>query len=273
MGTTMEEIAGDSAQGAKSPSPSSNPADGIPRRLLALTNMTSEDYCNTYWPQLRAAIDKLLEGPPPPHHLGPVIEFEPMYSAAYKCVCQQHSEALYNDLMSHIERHFFRVAIQLQNENESQLIDHCFYVIHRAMYSLDGIIPVFTYLNKVYVSTKLSSNLRTELQSLFCRTVIDPIIDKLVAIVKQTNETKPFSVAPQVMASVIKNLHKLNPNYSQKYPQVFAGYIPGVLPAMREHELSSYIDETRELQATLRQFWITSNAQGRKRCLDEETPS
>ncbi|MPC47305.1 hypothetical protein E2C01_041047 [Portunus trituberculatus] len=53
---------------------------------------------------------------------------------------------------------------------------------------------------------------------------------------------------------------------------VFAGYIPGVLPAMREHELSSYIDETRELQATLRQFWITSNAQGRKRCLDEETP-
>ena len=76
--------------------------------------MTSEDYCNTYWPQLRAAIDKLLEGPPPPLHLGPVIEFEPMYSAAYKCVCQQHSEALYNDLMSHIERHFVRVAIQLQ---------------------------------------------------------------------------------------------------------------------------------------------------------------
>ncbi|MPC35943.1 CDK2-associated and cullin domain-containing protein 1 [Portunus trituberculatus] len=184
----MEEIAGDSAQGLKSPSSSSSAADGIPRRLLALTNMTSEDYCNTYWPQLRVAIDKLLEGPPPPHHLGPVIEFEPMYSAAYKCVCQQHSEALYNDLMSHIERHFVRVAIQLQN--------------------------------KVYVSAKLSSNLRTELQSLFCRTVIDPIIDKLVAIVKQTTETKPFSVAPQVMASVIKNLHKLDPNYSQKYPQI-----------------------------------------------------
>lgn len=55
--------------------------------------------------------------------------------------------------------------------------------------------------------------------------------------------------------------------------QVFAGYIPGILPAMREHELSGYIDETRELQATLRQFWISSNTQGRKRCLDEEIPS
>lgn len=55
--------------------------------------------------------------------------------------------------------------------------------------------------------------------------------------------------------------------------QVFAGYIPGILPAMREHELSGYIDEIRELQTTLRQFWITSNTQGRKRCLDEEMPT
>lgn len=269
----MEDMAGGSMGGHKSLSLSAKPATDIPRRPLALTNMTSEDYCNTYWPQLRSAIDKLLEGPPPPQHMGPVIEFEPMYSAAYKCVCQQHSETLFSDLMSHIQRHFAGIAVQLQNEEESQLIDHCFYVIHHAMYSLDGIIPVFTYLNKVYVSTKLSSNLRTELQNLFCKTVIDPVIDKLVAIVRQTNELRPFSVAPHVIASVIKNLHKLNPSYSQKYPQVFAGYIPGILPAMREHELSGYIDETRELQATLRQFWMTSNTQGRKRCLDEEMPS
>ncbi|KAG0727621.1 CDK2-associated and cullin domain-containing protein 1 [Chionoecetes opilio] len=240
MGMAMKEMAGGSVEGARC-NLSSKSTDGIPRRLLALTSMTNEDYCNTYWPQLRSAIDKLLEGPPPPHHLGPVIEFEPMYSAAYKCVCQQHSEALFNDLMSHIQTHFVRVALQLQN--------------------------------KVYVSTKLSSNLRTELQTLFCRTVIDPVIDNLLAIVKQTTEMTPFSVAPHVIASVIKNLHKLNPNYSLKYPQMFAGYIPGILPAMREHELSSYIDETRQLQATLRQFWITSNAQGRKRCLDEEMPS
>lgn len=85
--------------------------------------MTSEDYCNTYWPQLRIAVDKLLEGPPPPQHMGPVIEFEPMYSAAYKCVCQQHSETLFNDLMSHIQRHFARVAVQLQVISVTILID------------------------------------------------------------------------------------------------------------------------------------------------------
>ncbi|XP_042222478.1 CDK2-associated and cullin domain-containing protein 1-like isoform X2 [Homarus americanus] len=242
----------------------------VPKRALAMTSMTNEDYRNTYWPQLQTAIDRLLQGPPPPHHTGPVIEFEPMYSAAYKCVCQQHSEALYNDLMSHVHKHFVKVAEEMQQLDEFQLIDNYYCVIHRVMYSLDGIIPIFTYLNKVYVSTKLSSNLRTELQTLFCTDVIDPVIEKLMAMVKQTTEMTPFTIAPHVLASLIKSLHKLNQAYAQKYPQVFAGYIPGVLPAMREHELSGYISETQELQASLRQSWITSSSQGRKRCLDEE---
>ncbi|KAK7080248.1 hypothetical protein SK128_011604, partial [Halocaridina rubra] len=52
---------------------------------------------------------------------------------------------------------------------------------------------------------------------------------------------------------------------------VFAGYIAGVLPQMTEAELSSYISETLELQASLRQSWTdTSSTQGRKRHLDEE---
>ncbi|XP_042222472.1 CDK2-associated and cullin domain-containing protein 1-like isoform X1 [Homarus americanus] len=192
----------------------------VPKRALAMTSMTNEDYRNTYWPQLQTAIDRLLQGPPPPHHTGPVIEFEPMYSAAYKCVCQQHSEALYNDLMSHVHKHFVKVAEEMQQLDEFQLIDNYYCVIHRVMYSLDGIIPIFTYLNKVYVSTKLSSNLRTELQTLFCTDVIDPVIEKLMAMVKQTTEMTPFTIAPHVLASLIKSLHKLNQAYAQKYPQM-----------------------------------------------------
>ncbi|XP_071551953.1 CDK2-associated and cullin domain-containing protein 1-like isoform X3 [Panulirus ornatus] len=245
-------------------------ASCITKRALAMTSMTDEAYRNIYWPQLQAAVDRLLQGPPPPHHTGPIIEFEPMYSAAYKCVCQQHSEALYNDLMSYVHKHFLKVAVEMQKLEDFQLIDGYYSIIHRVMYSLDGIIPIFTYLNRVYVSTKLSSNLRTELQSLFCTAVIDPVIDKLLAMVKQTTQIKPFSIGPHVLASLVKNIHKLNPAYAQRFPQVFAGYIPGVLPAMREHELTSYINETQELQASLRQSWITSSSQGRKRCLEEE---
>ncbi|XP_045621203.1 CDK2-associated and cullin domain-containing protein 1 isoform X2 [Procambarus clarkii] len=235
-----------------------------------MTCMTIEDYRNTYWPQLQAAVDRLLQGPPPPYHTGQVIEFEPMYSAAYKCVCQQHSEALYNDLMSHVNKHFIKVAMEMQQLDDFQLIDSYYAVIHRVIYSLDGIIPIFTYLNKVYVSTKLSSNLRTELQNLFCTAVIDPVIDKLMVMVKRATGMTTVTIVPHVIATLVKSIHKLNPNYAQRYPQVFAQYIPGVLPTMREHELPGYINETQELQASLRQSWVSSSPRGKKRCLDEE---
>ncbi|KAK7065915.1 CDK2-associated and cullin domain-containing protein 1, partial [Halocaridina rubra] len=79
-----------------------------------MLSMTDEEYMNTYWPQLRNAIDKLLEGPPLAPHNGPVVQFEPMYSAAYKCVCQQYSESLYRDLMSHIHKAFLNIASEMQ---------------------------------------------------------------------------------------------------------------------------------------------------------------
>ncbi|XP_047491879.1 CDK2-associated and cullin domain-containing protein 1-like [Penaeus chinensis] len=245
-------------------------SSNTPRRALAMTSMSDEDYCNTYWPQLREAVDRLLQGPPSPPHTGPVIQFEPMYSAAYKCVCQQYSEALYNDLTSHINKHFLKVAADMQDVGDLHLIDSYYSLIHRVMYSLDGIIPIFTYLNRVYVETKLSSTLRTELQKIFCTAVIDPVIARLLALIKHITEAKPFYVAPHVLASLVKNLYKLRPAYAQTYPQVFSVYIPGVLPAMGEHELSDYIAETQKLQATLRQSWINTSSQGRKRCLDEE---
>lgn len=41
-------------------------------------------------------------------------------------------------------------------------------------------MPILFFQNRVHVSPRLSSNLRTELQNLFCKTVIDPVIDRLV---------------------------------------------------------------------------------------------
>lgn len=55
-------------------------------------------------------------------------------------------------------------------------------------------------------------------------------------------------------------------------PQIFASYIPCVLPAMKEQDLSEYISETQQLQASLRQAWISNPtiSQGTKRSLEDE---
>lgn len=64
--------------------------------------------------------------------------------------------------------------------------------------------------------------------------------------------SKPFTIPPAILSTLFKNLHTLNCNYGQQYSEVFARYVPNVLPPMKETELPSYIEETRQLQEQLR---------------------
>lgn len=62
------------------------------------------------------------------------------------------------------------------------LISSGFIIHYRLIIMLDFIIVIiFSFLqNRVYVETKLSSTLRTELQKIFCTAVIDPVIARLL---------------------------------------------------------------------------------------------
>ena len=67
-----------------------------------MQSMTVEDYHENYWPILSAAVNKLLQGP---CGNSPVVEFERMFTAAYKVVCHQFSELLFQDLINHFTNH------------------------------------------------------------------------------------------------------------------------------------------------------------------------
>ena len=79
-----------------------------------MMTMSQCDYQDLYWPKLKGAVDIFLEGPPTQPNERVKIEFEPIFSTAYKCVCQQYSENLYQDLMAHLRIHYLAVAKDLQ---------------------------------------------------------------------------------------------------------------------------------------------------------------
>ena len=76
--------------------------------------MSDSEYKDIYWPKLRGAVDIFLQGPPTDQRQTIKMEFEPIFSTAYKCVCQQYSENLYQDLMSHLNTHYTSIANTLQ---------------------------------------------------------------------------------------------------------------------------------------------------------------
>ncbi|CAL4182645.1 unnamed protein product, partial [Meganyctiphanes norvegica] len=127
---------------------------GTPRRAFAMTHMTDDDYVTTYWPQLREAIDRLLQGHTGSKPLFPTLQrvFLALYIRPYKSwTIFKIGLILYNGHNTRKSRCFCKNKSISKNVDDAALIDTYYSLIHRILYSLDGIIPIFTYLVSIYI--------------------------------------------------------------------------------------------------------------------------
>ncbi|XP_071419438.1 CDK2-associated and cullin domain-containing protein 1 isoform X2 [Pithys albifrons albifrons] len=191
--------------------------------------ITIEDYKSTYWPKLDSAIDQLLTQSPGDYI---PISYEQIYSCVYKCVCQQHSEQMYSDLIKKITNHLERVSKELQN--------------------------------KFYIETKLNRDLKDDLIKLFTEHVAEKHIYNLMPLLLEAQST-PFQITPSTMANIVKGLYTLRPEWVQMAPALFSKFIPNVLPPAMESELQEYAAQDQKLQRELIQNGFTRGDQSRKR--------
>ncbi|XP_025922845.1 CDK2-associated and cullin domain-containing protein 1 isoform X2 [Apteryx mantelli] len=197
--------------------------------------ITIEDYKSTYWPKLDSAIDQLLTQSPGDYI---PISYEQIYSCVYKCVCQQHSEQMYSDLIKKITNHLERVSKELQN--------------------------------KFYIETKLNRDLKDDLIKLFTDHVAEKHIYNLMPLLLEAQST-PFQITPSTMANIVKGLYTLRPEWVQMAPALFSKFIPNILPPAVESELQEYAAQDQKLQRELMQNGFTRGDQSRKRAGEELT--
>ncbi|KAM7016231.1 CDK2-associated and cullin domain-containing protein 1 isoform 2-T2 [Passerculus sandwichensis] len=197
--------------------------------------ITIEDYKSTYWPKLDSAIDQLLTQSPGDYI---PISYEQIYSCVYKCVCQQHSEQMYSDLIKKITNHLERVSKELQN--------------------------------KFYIETKLNRDLKDDLIKLFTEHVAEKHIYNLMPLLLEAQST-PFQITPSTMANIVKGLYTLRPEWVQMAPALFSKFIPNILPPAVESELQEYAAQDQKLQRELIQNGFTRGDQSRKRAGEELT--
>lgn len=237
-----------------------------PGSPIDISAQDAEEYERTFWPMLEAAIHKLLTLSPGEYV---PLSYEQMYSCVYKCVCKHLSEKLYEDLMTLITCHLQKVSADLQ------CVDQCVYIIkfnaalNQYLQGLGGIVPIFNYMNRFYVESKLNTDLKTELLRLFSALVADQHIPKLIPMLNEA-QTKPFSVMPEVMANLVKNLYLLKPEFAMVCPVLFSKYIPNVLPPMNIGDLPTVIEATRKEQEVMLNDGFVRGTQDRKRSVSED---
>ncbi|XP_064125330.1 CDK2-associated and cullin domain-containing protein 1 isoform X3 [Loxodonta africana] len=221
------------AKAAPAPTPSSTININTSTSKFLMNVITIEDYKSTYWPKLDGAIDQLLTQSPGDYI---PISYEQIYSCVYKCVCQQHSEQMYSDLIKKITNHLERVSKELQN--------------------------------KFYIETKLNRDLKDDLIKLFTEHVAEKHIYSLMPLLLEAQST-PFQVTPSTMANIVKGLYTLRPEWVQMAPTLFSKFIPNILPPAVESELSEYAAQDQKLQRELIQNGFMRGDQSRKRAGDE----
>ncbi|XP_067092526.1 CDK2-associated and cullin domain-containing protein 1 [Osmerus mordax] len=229
--------------------------------------MTEEDYRSTYWPNLEKAIDHLLIQNPSDHIS---ISYEQIYSYVYKCVCQQHSELLYKDLMSKITIHLQQVSSDLQICPPENFIESFNLALTQYTAALQCIVPVFIYMNKFYIETKLNRDLKEDLMKLFTDHVAEKHVNTLIPLLIKAH-SMPFQVRPSTMASVVKGLYCLKPEWAQSAPALFSGFIPQINPPAVESQLSDYAAHDQKLQMELSLKGFSRGDQSRKRT-SEDSP-
>uniref|UniRef100_A0A8C9VER6 CDK2 associated cullin domain 1 n=1 Tax=Scleropages formosus TaxID=113540 RepID=A0A8C9VER6_SCLFO len=227
--------------------------------------MTREDYKSTYWPKLERAIDQLLTQSPVDYI---PISYEQIYSCVYKCVCQQHSELMYNDLIWKISTHLEHVSDELRCTPPESLIENFNSALTRYMAALQSIVPIFIYMNKFYIETKLNRDLRDDLIQLFTHHVAEKHVDTLMPLLLKAHST-PFQITPSTMASIVKGLYTLRPDWVKLAPVLFSNFIPQIHPPARESELLIYAAQDQKLQRELAQNGFARGDQSRKRAGDE----
>ncbi|XP_034040311.1 CDK2-associated and cullin domain-containing protein 1 [Thalassophryne amazonica] len=172
-----------------------------------LNAMAEEDYRNNHWPNLEKAIDRLLIQNPTEHIS---VSYAQIYSYVYKCVCQQHSELLYSDLTSKVTNHLQQVFTHLQSSPPENFIEDFNIALTQYTASLQCIVPVFMYLNKFYIESKLNRDLKEDLMKLFAEHVAEKHLSTLMPLLIKAH-SMPFQVQPSTMASVVKGLYSVRP--------------------------------------------------------------
>ncbi|XP_061491847.1 CDK2-associated and cullin domain-containing protein 1 isoform X2 [Rhineura floridana] len=239
----MSEAANAEEKGCEAP-----PGKGVPGASINLnTNpsaskflmnvITIEDYKSIFWPKLDSAIDQLLTQSPGDYI---PISYEQIYSCVYKCVCQQHSEQMYSDLIKKITNHLERVSKELQASPPDLYIEKFNIALGQYMGALQSIVPLFIYMNKFYIETKLNRDLRNDLIKLFTEHVAEKHIYSLM-------------------------------QWVQMAPALFSKFIPNILPPAIESELEEYAAQDQKLQQELIQEGFSRGDQSRKRAGEELT--
>ena len=216
--------------------------------------MSDEDYQQTYWLKLGGLVDLLFTRSESERSS---VSYEEMYSCVYKCVCSCRGPQLRDDLLAHVAKHLDQQSLQLlelhQQDGEEatrSYVEAACRFMERFVLAANSIVAVFQYMSRVMLPGH-ETQLISQIDALCADTFLAQHQEHLLPALCEVAQ-RPFALEPAALQSLVQALHRIRPELAKMAPQLFARYIPGVLPVAVASQLSAYRAEERQLQRDLR---------------------
>jgi len=209
------------------------------------TKYSEADYLSEVWSSVSAALDHFLHNS--------TDDFKPVscqavYCQVYKSTCKGYKERLFHDLKQRITEYSHNCKSNLDNTmrkmtDERSNLHMRAYILQFADYlqqfhrAIEAIVPLFHYLDVVYVKSKLRSSINRELRQIY-RTIVLESHVLLFFSTLQILMREPDSLPSETIRQILQTLLEHIPDLAAQHPDVFKQYCNGgdVLNEMTSNE-------------------------------------
>lgn len=229
---------------------------------------------NCYWEPLDEALNIILNPAS-----GVKVSFGEVFTLVYKCVCDGFCNELHYSLRSKILRHVQNISDTLNNiERHSDKVKVVSLVreinasLEAFISSIQQISKLFTYMDKTYIEVNNEDSahyIHNVASLIYCDIILESRISNLVSHI----DTSPaFTFSPADLSSFFTKVNQISQGrYARIFPNMFARYIPNILPPMCESDIPAHINDVTILQQHLRAAsgYNDSHPTGIKRRVDD----
>lgn len=215
----------------------------------------STKFNNCYWEPLDEALNVILNPAS-----GVKVSFGEIFTLVYKCVCDGFCNELHYSLRNKIHRH-----VQSFNDTLTNIGHHCdkskvVSLIRAINVSLDAFLSsiqqiskLFTYMDKTYIEVNNEDSAHC-IHNVACFIYCDIILESRISNLVSHIETSPaFTFSPADLSSFFVKVNQISQGrYAKIFPNMFARYIPNILPPMCESDIPAHINDVAMLQQHLR---------------------
>ncbi|CAF2120420.1 unnamed protein product [Rotaria magnacalcarata] len=201
---------------------------------LLFVKYSDSEYLSEAWTPINETLKQFLQNSA--ENFKPT-SYQTTYCQIYKTVCKGYKERLFDDLKNLVTEHCYSLKRQLDESMQKMIDDrsntrmNLFFLqftnlLHQYRRAIEAIVPLFHYLDIIYVKPKVRSSIEQELLLLYKTIIVESFLNHIFILLQHLINTshRPSKETIDLLLHLISDI---TPESAIKQYDLFKRYCDG----------------------------------------------